>query len=409
MKSTTFRRHLARALALAAVGGFLLPSQLLAQGKTYGPGVNDTEILIGQTMPYSGNASAYGTVGKTAEAYFEMLNAKGGINGRKIKLLSLDDGFSPPKTVEATRRLIEQDNVFAIFQTIGTAGNSAIHKYLNDRKVPHLFIYSGASKWKDPKNHPWTISGLPTYDTEGRIHARYVLANHPNARIAVLVQNDDFGRDYLGGFKAMLGDKAKAMIVAEATYEVTDPTVDSQMIALKAANADVFVNYSLGKFTVQSIKKLADLAWKPQMILPSTSSSITAFLRPAGPENAVGAVSIAYNINASDPQWADLPEYKTYLAFMAERRAGIDPGDSSNIASYNSAAMLAEIIRRCGDTLTRENLLKQALSLKDYRPPLLLPGLSITTGPEDYDLFPRLRMQRFDGTSWKLFGDVVSR
>jgi branched-chain amino acid transport system substrate-binding protein len=398
-------RRLVVTVALAAT----MSTATLAQTKPNFPGVTDTEILIGQTMPYSGNASAYGIIGKTAEAYFEMLNAKGGVNGRKIKLISLDDGFSPPKTVEATRRLVEQDNVLALFQTIGTASNSAIHKYVNDRKIPHLFIYSGASKWKDPKGHPWTISGLPTYDTEGRIHARYVLEKHPNARIAVLVQNDDFGRDYLGGFKAVLGDKARSMIVGEATYEVTDPTIDSQMIALKATNADVFVNYSLGKFTVQSIKKLPDLGWKPQMILPSTSSSISSFLKPAGPENAIGAISIAYNINASDPQWAEMPEFKTYTAFMAERRPGTDAGDSSNIASYNSAIMLAEVLRRCGDDLSRENVLRQALSLKDYRPPLLLPGLSITTGPEEYDLYPKLRLQRFDGTSWLLFGEVVSR
>ena len=396
------------ALAFAAAALALACAPAAAQ-KQYGPGVTDTEIRIGQTMPYSGPVSALGALGHSAVAYFAKVNAEGGINGRKVNLISLDDAYSPPKTVEHTRRLVEQDKVLAIFQTLGTATNASIHKYLNQQKVPHLLITSGANRWADPKNFPWTMSGMPSYDTEARIYARYILERVPNARIAVLSQNDDFGRDYLSGFEAGLGARAKAMIVARATYEPTDPTVDSQIAALKASGADVFFTISNGKFTSQSIRKSAELGWKPVTFLPIGSSSIAGILKPAGVERATGAITAAYAKNPSDPQWADDPGMKEYFAFMKQYMPNADPLDSLNASGFNAGRLMAHILRACGDNLTRENVMKQALSLKDFSTPLFLPGVTASTSPTDYAPFQQLRLSRFDGTSWVPFGDVISR
>ena len=377
--------------------------------KQYGPGVTDTEILIGQTMPYAGPASVLGHLGRAAQAYFEKINASGGVNGRRIRLLSLDDAYTPPRTLEGTRRLVEQDNVLLIYQTVGTATNSAIHKYLNGKKVPQLLITTGASKWNDPKAHPWTLSGMPTYATEGRIYARHLLATRPDAKVAVLMQNDDFGRDYLDGFKAGLGDKAPKMIVATATYESMDPTVDSQVVSLKTSGADVFLNLSNAKFTVQSIRKSADLGWKPLLILPLGSSSIGSILKPAGAQNAVGAITVAYGKNPADPQWQDDAGMKAFLEFMKQYMPKADPHDQLYAGGYSSAQILVQILRQSGDNLTRENVMKQALSLRNFATETMLPGLSVNTSPQDYELFDRLVLQRFDGTSWVPFGQPVSR
>ena len=397
-------RSLPCALAL-----LMLWAAPVAAQKQYGPGVTDSEIKIGQTMPYSGPVSMLGTLGRAAAAYFEKVNAEGGINGRKLKLLSLDDGYSPPRTVEQTRRLVEQDEVLLIFQTIGTPTNTAIHKYLNAKKVPQLLITTGASKWADPKNYPWTMSGMPSYGTEGRVYARHILKTMPNAKIALLVQNDDFGRDYVDGIRAGLGERAKVMIVAEATYEHTDATVDSQVLSLKASGADALFLLANGKFVSQAIRKSHELGWKPQIFLPLGSSSIASILKPAGVERAVGAITAAYGKNPSDPQWANDPGVKEYFEFMKKYQPGADPLDQLNSGGYSAARTLAHILKVCGDNLTRENVMRQALSLKDFTVPTFLPGIALNTSPTDYEPFQQLRLQRFDGTSWVPFGDVLTR
>lgn len=402
------RRKMA-ATALLLVAALVWPFAQAQAQKKYGPGVTDTEILVGQTMPYSGPISMLGTMGKVASAYFDKVNAEGGINGRRLKLLSLDDGYSPTKTVEQTRRLVEQDEVLLIFNNVGTPTNVAIHQYLNTRKVPQLLIMTGANRWNDPKRFPWTLGGMLSYEAEARMYTKHLLANVKEPRIAVLSQNDDFGRDFLKGLKGELGERAKTMIVAEVTYETTDPTVDSQMIQLKTTNANVFMNFSNGKFTVQSLRRAGELGWNPQVYLPVGSTSIASILRPAGVERALGAITISNTKNPLDPQWRDDPGMKDYQAFMKRYAPGLDAEDSLNISGYSMSMILAEVLRRCGDDLTRENVMRQMLSLKNYSTPVLLPGVTMTTGADDYELYGAIKLQRFDGKSWVPFGGPISR
>ncbi len=406
MHDASLRRR--QLLVAGAAAGLVAAGRARAE-KRYDPGASDTEIRIGQTMPYSGPTSMLGTLGKASTAWFEKVNAEGGLNGRKIKLLSLDDGYSPTKALEQTRRLVEQEEVLLIFNTIGTITNVAIHRYLNSRKVPQLLIMSGANRWNDPKNNPWTVSGMLSYETEARMYTRHMLDTVKDPRIAVLSQNDDFGRDFMHGLKSLLGDKAKSLIVAEATYEVTDPTIDSQIVQLKASGANVFMNFSNGKFTVQSLRRAAELGWTPQVYLPVGSTSIATILRPAGVDKAMGAITISNHKNPLDPQWREDPGMKEYFEFMKRWAPGLDADDSLNISGYSMARLLTEVLRRCGDDLRRDNVMRQMLSLKDYSTPVMLPGVSLTTGPNDYEIYGAIKLQRFDGKSWVPFGAPVVR
>ena len=374
--------------------------------KKYDPGASDTEIKIGNTMPYSGPASAYGTIGKTEAAYFKKVNDEGGINGRKINFITLDDGYSPPKTVEMARRLVEQDEVLFLFGTLGTPSNTAIHKYMNAKKVPQLFVATGASKWNDPKNFPWTMGWQPNYHTEAMIYAKHILQTKPNAKIAVLYQNDDFGKDYLTGLKEGLGDKAK-MIVAEATYEVTDPTVDSQIVQLQASGADVFVNIATPKFAAQAIRKAYDTGWKPTQYLTNVSLSVGAVLTPAGLDKSVGIITSNYGKDATDPQWDNDAGMKEWRAFMAKYYPDGNLKDNSNIYGYGVARTLVQVLKQCGDNLTRENVMKQAANLQKLDVGTLLPGITINTSPTDFAPIQAVQLAKFDGKTWVLFGDVI--
>jgi branched-chain amino acid transport system substrate-binding protein len=379
-----------------------------ASGQT--PGVTATEIRLGQSMPYSGNASSYAAVGKAMVAYFEKLNKEqGGINGRQVKLISLDDGFSPPKTVEATRRLVEQDDVLAIFGTMGTASNTAVHKYLNSKKVPHLFVTTGATKWADPKNFPYTTPGMASYQTEGAIYARYLLQKSPNAKIAILMQNDDFGRDYLEGFKQGLGPNAAKMIVATQTYELTDPTIDTQIVTLKSSGADAFFAIALGKFATQTIRRVKEIDWKlTDYVVPTSSISIKGILAPAGLENAIGMVTSSSTKSVADPQWTNDAGMQTYMAFLKDHMPGADASDSSMVTGYNSAILMAEVLRRCGSDLTRDNLIRQLTTIKNMKLDMLLPGIEVTLSTDDYRTYKTLYMMRFDGQKWALFGGAIT-
>jgi ABC-type branched-subunit amino acid transport system substrate-binding protein len=409
MYSPSSDRRLRRALLLTAGAACASPWLPAHAQKRYDPGASDTEIRIGQTMPYSGPLSMLGTIGKATAAYFDKVNAEGGVNGRKLKLISLDDAYSPPKTVEGTRRLVEEHEVLLVFANVGTATNLAIHRYLNTRKVPQLMILSGANRWNDPRNFPYTLSGMLSYQGEGRMYARHMLETVKDPKIAVLSQNDDFGRDFMAGLKSQLGDRARTLMVAAATYEPTDPTVDSQMVTLKSSGANVFFNFSNGKFAVQSLRRMGDLGWAPQVYLPVSASSIASILKPAGVERAVGAITIATAKNPQDPQWRDDPGVKTYYEFMKRWAAGLDPEDSFNVTAYSMSMTLVEVLRRCGDELTRDNVMRQVLGLKDYTTPVLLPGVTITTGPDDYEIYGAIRLQRFDGKSWVPFGQPMQR
>ena len=397
-----------RTALVAAIAGALLAFPVATQAQT--PGVTQDEIRIGQTMPYSGNVSAYGVVGKAMLAYFEKVNREeGGIKGRKIKLTSLDDGYSPPKTLELTRKLVEQDDVLLIFGTLGTATNSAIHKYVNVRRIPHLFITTGADKWADPKSFPWTMPGMVSYRTEAAIYARYLRETRPAAKIALLMQNDDFGKEYAAGFRRGLGDTAKQMIVAEATYEVTDPTIDSQILALKASGADSFFSITLGKFTTQAISRAYDMSWRPrEFFIPTSSTSIKSILGPAGLEKAVGIITSSIAKSVSDPQWSEDPGMREYLTFLKTYLPTSDANDAALVAGYNSAMILTQVLKQCGHDFTRENVLRQATNIKNMTLPMLLPGIEVDTGPADYLPYQAVRMQRFDGESWKLFGEPIS-
>ena len=394
--------------AIFAVFASAIPSIVEAQ-KAYDPGVSDTEIKVGNTMPYSGPLSAYGTIGKVEAAYFRMVNEQGGINGRRIQFVTMDDAFSPPKTVEMTRKLVEQDEVFLIFQPLGTPTSLATRKYLNARKVPQLFIASGASSWNDPAAYPWTMGWQPNYQTEGQIYARHILQTNPNAKIGVLYQNDDAGRDYVKGLRAGLGERAKTMIVKELSYEVTDPTVDSQIVDLQASGADVFFNESAPKAAAQAIRKAYDIGWRPVQYLVNISTSIGAVLMPAGLEKSVGLISSAYLKDASDKQWDNDPGMLAWRGFMKKYYPEGNVADSANIYGYAVAATLVQVLKQCGDNLTRENVMKQAANLKDFRSDVMLPGIAINTSPTDFAPIESLQLQQFNGRQWVLSGEVMGR
>ena len=382
-------------------------SAVRAQQK-YDAGVTDTEIKVGNIMPYSGPASAYGVIGRTEAAYFRKINAEGGLNGRKINFISYDDAYSPPKAVEQARRLVEGDEVFLIFGALGTPSNTAIQKYMNAKKVPQLFVQTGATKWNDPQNFPWTMGWIPNYQNEARIYARYILKEKPNAKIVVLYQNDDYGKDYLKGLKDGLGDKNASMIVAEDAYEVAEPTVDSHVVKMKSLNADVFVDITTPKFAAQAIKKAAEIGWKPLHFLNSVSTSIGAVIKPAGFENAQDIISVAYVMDAVDPQWNDDPGMKAFDEFLAKYFPEGNRADSLVLVGYNVAQTLAQVLRQCGDNLTRENVMKQAANLQDFRTTNLLPGITINTSPIDFAPIKQVRMRRFNGDKWELFGPILS-
>jgi branched-chain amino acid transport system substrate-binding protein len=378
-----------------------------AAQKKYDTGASDTEIRIGNIMPYSGPASAYGTIGKSLAAYFNKVNAEGGINGRKITFISYDDGYAPPKTVEQARRLVENDDVLLILNSLGTAHNTAIQKYMNSKKVPQLFVATGATKFGDPKNFPWTMGWQPNYQTEGRIFAAHILQNHPNGKIGVLFQNDDYGKDYLKGLKDGLGDKAKMMIVAEFPYEATDPTVDSQIVSLKAAGADIFYDVTTPKFAAQAIKKAAETGWKPVHLLNSISSSVGAVIKPAGLENAQGIFTALYGKDPTDPIWNDDPGRKEWLAFMDKYYPEGDKSSSFTVYGYSVARTMVQVLKQCGDDLTRANVMKQAASLKDFETGMSLPGIKINTSATDFYPIEHMQMGKFEGESFKPFGPVL--
>ncbi len=383
------------------------PSIVRAQ-KKYDPGVSDTEIKLGHTNPYSGPLSAYGVIGKAEAAYWQMVNDKGGINGRKVNFITYDDGYSPPKTVEMVRKLVEDDKVFAIFQLLGTPTNTVVHKYLNQKKVPQLFVATGASKWGDPKNFPWTMGWQPDYATEGGIYAKHILGQHKGEKIAVLWQNDDSGKDYVAGFMKGLGKENEKMVVASVSYEVTDPTVDSQIIQLKNSGATVFFNDAAPKAAAQAIRKVADLGWKPAHYLTNVSASVSSVLKPAGFDASQGIITAAYLKDPTDPQWASSPDFIEWKAWMAKYHPTGNPLDSFNAYGYAVSATMHDCLKRCGDELTRANLLKQATSMKRLVVPMLLPGITINTSPTDYYPIQAVRLQRFKGETWELFGDVLS-
>ena len=393
-------------LAATALAIALSVTSAAAQ-KKYDIGATDTEIKIGQTVPFSGPASAYAGIGKTQAAYMKMINDQGGINGRKLNLIQYDDAYSPPKAVEQVRKLVEGDEVLFTFQIIGTPSNAAVQKYLNARKVPQLLASTGASRFSDPQNAPWTIAFNPNYQSEGRIYAKYILANHPNAKIGIFYQNDDLGRDYIAGLKSGLGDKAASMIVAEVSYELTDPTVDSQIVKLKAASVDLLYDASTPKFAAQAIRKVADLDWHPVHILDINASPVSATLKPAGLDISKGIISTNYGKDPADPQWKDDPGVKAYFAFMDKYYPEGDKLNTVNTYGYSTAELLIQVLKQCGDDLTRENLMKQVTSLKKFVPSLALPGMSITTGPNDYRINKQMQMMRFNGERWELFGPII--
>jgi ABC-type branched-subunit amino acid transport system substrate-binding protein len=377
-----------------------------AAQKKYAPGVTDTEIKIGQTMPYSGPASSYGTIGKAEAAYFAMINDKGGVNGRKINLVSLDDGYSPPKTVEQVRRLVEQEGVAFTFNTLGTPTNTAIHKYMNAHKVPQLFVATGATKWGDPEHFPWTMGWQPTYQTEGHIFAKYILDHVPNAKIGVLFQNDDYGKDYVKGLKDGLGDKAAKLIIKEVSYETTDPTIDSQIVSLQESGANVFYDVTIPKFAAQAIRKTYDIGWKPLHLLNSVSASVSATMQPAGVEKGVGVVSLVYAKDPTDPQWKDDAGYKQWLAWMEKYYPDGDRSDAFNVYGYNAAMTMVQVLKQCGSNLTRQNIMKQAASL-DLTLPMLLPGVKVSTGPKQFFPIREMQLAKFNGKIFERFGEVI--
>jgi branched-chain amino acid transport system substrate-binding protein len=382
-------------------------SAALAQ-KKYDVGATDTEIKIGNIMPYSGPVSAYGVIGKTETAYFNKINAEGGINGRKINFISYDDAYSPPKTVEQARKLVESDEVLLIFNSLGTPPNSAIQKYMNTKKVPQLFVATGATKWNDPKDFPWTMGWQPSYQSETQIYAKYILKEKPNAKIAVLYQNDDYGKDYLKGLKDGLGAKAASMIVAEDSYETTEPTIDSHLVKLKASGADVFVNISTPKFAAQAIKKNAEIEWKPLHFLNSVSSSIGATIKPAGFDASQGIISSAYLKDPTDPQWTDDAGMKTFNAFLDKYYPEANRNDAFVVYGYTVAQTMVDVLKQCGDDLTRENVMKQAASIKGLKLDGLLPGIAVRTSATDFAPIEQLQLQRLQGDTWHLFGDIIS-
>jgi branched-chain amino acid transport system substrate-binding protein len=400
--------HMRSGLISAALAILAVTSVSAADQKKYDTGATDTEIKIGNIMPYSGPASAYGVIGKTEEAYFNKINAEGGINGRKITFISYDDGYSPPKTVEQARRLVESDEVLLIFNSLGTPPNSAIQKYMNTKKVPQLFVATGATKWNDPKDFPWTMGWQPNYQSESQIYAKYILKNWPDAKIAVLYQNDDYGKDYVKGLKDGLGAKAASMIIAEEAYEVTQPTIDSSIVKLKSLGADVFFNVTTPKFAAQAIKKMAEIEWKPHHFLNNVSVSIGAVMKPAGFENGQGIISSIYLKDPTDPQWKEDAAVKGWNAFLDKYYPEANRADASVMYGYIVAQGLEHVLKNCGNDLTRENIMKQAASIRDYQPSGLLPGVKVNTSATDFAPLSQLQLMLFKGESWERFGDVIS-
>ena len=396
-------------VSASVIAGLALGTSTALAQKKYDTGASDTEIKIGNIMPYSGPASAYGTIGKTEAAYFKMINEQGGINGRKINFISLDDGYSPPKTVEMARRLVEQDQVLFIFNSLGTPTNSAIHKYMNAKKVPQLFVATGASKWNDPKHYHWTMGWQPNYQIEAGIYAKHILQTKPDAKIGVLYQNDDYGKDYLHGFEKGLGDKAKSMIVAKASYETSEPTVDSQIVQLQSSGANVFFNITTPKFAAQAIRKAYDIGWHPVQYLNNVSASIGSVLTPAGLDKSKGVITMQYLKDSLDPTWKDDKGIKDWYAFMAKYYPEGNVKDGSNVVGYGVAQTLVQVLKQCGDNLTRENVMKQAANLKNFRTEVLLPGININTSPSDYAPIEAMQLIQFDGQKYKPIGNVIGK
>jgi branched-chain amino acid transport system substrate-binding protein len=395
-------------LLAAATAFTVLAAQSAFAQKKYDTGATDTEIRIGNVEAYSGPASAYGVIGKIEDAYFKMINEAGGVNGRKINFISYDDGYSPPKTVEQVRKLIESDEVLLIFNALGTPTQTAVQKYHNAKKVPQLFVATGASKWNDAKEFPWTMGFQPSYRVEARIFAKYILKAKPDAKVAVFYANDDFGKDYVAGLKEIFGDKASNLIVAEESYETTEPSIDSHIVKLKGTGADVFVNISTPKFAAQAIKKMAELEWKPMHVMTDVSISIGAVMKPAGLENSEGILSAIYFKDASDPQWANDAGMKNFLGFIDKYMPGSNISDTNLVYGYTAAQTMVQVLKQCGDDLTRENVMKQAASLKDFAPDTLLPGIKINTSATDYAPIEQLQMMQFKGGKWQMFGDIIS-
>jgi branched-chain amino acid transport system substrate-binding protein len=392
--------------SMALIASVVISGTALAQ-KKYDTGATDTEIKIGNIMPYSGPASAYGVIGKTEAAYFNKINAEGGIKGRKINFVTYDDGYSPPKAVEQARKLVESDEVLVVFNPLGTPSNSAIQKYLNSKKVPQLFVATGATKWNDPKDFPWTIGWQPSYQSEARIYAKFLMKEKPDGKIAIMYQNDDFGKDYLKGLKDGLGAKA-SMIIAEESYETSEPTIDNHIVKLKATGADVFISITTPKFAAQAIKKIAEIDWKPMHIVSNVSASVGSVIKPAGFENAQGILSAAYAKDGADSQWDNDPNMKKFYAFLEKYYPEANKLDGSVVYGYGAAQTMVKVLEMCGDDLTRANVMKQAASLKDFTPDTLLPGVKINTSATDFAPIEQLQMQRFRGEKWELFGDIIS-
>ncbi len=399
----TIRKGFVAAMVLAAMA---MPA--MAQ-KKYDPGASDTEIKLGQTAPYSGPVSAYGIIGQAAAAYFKMVNDQGGINGRKVTFITVDDSFSPPKTVEMTRRMVEQDQVLAIYSPIGTAPNASIQKYLNDKKVPHLFVPSGASRFANPKEFPWTLPWLPTYITEGAIYARHIMKTSPGAKVAVLFQNDDSGKDFLEGFRSGFGKDADKYIVATASHEITDPTIDSQIIQLKSSGATVLAIMTSPKFAAQAIRKTADLGWKPERYLATVSNSVAGTLKTAGLDVSNGIISASYIKDPTDPQWKDNADFKAWLEWKNKYLPEGNVADANIVFSYVVASVMTQVLKQAGNDLTRANVLAQATNLKDFTVPMLLPGIKINTAKDDYLPIQQMSLMKFDGEKWALFGDIISQ
>ena len=405
---TWTRRGLLAAAGVGVAGGVLGSRRAFAGRGRYDVGASDTEIRIGSIFPYSGPASAYGVIGKVEAAWFRKLNDGGGVNGRKVTLISYDDAYNPAKAVEQVRRLVESDGVLAIFNPLGNPSNTAIQKYLNDRRIPQLFVATGTTKWGDYRHFPWTISGQPPYQAEAMVYARMILERTPDARIGVLFQNDDFGKDYLAGLRAGLGARADAMIVATAPYELSDATVDAQLVKLRAAGATVFVNVATSKFAAQAIRRIAEMGWKPEQYLVSVSQTVAGTMRPAGLENGKGVISSYYLKDPADPAWSDDAGMKAMNAFLDQYLPDVDRNNILNVYGYVLARLLTHVLERCGDELTRDNLLRQATSISDLRLDMLLPGVAITTAPDNYFPFRQLQPLQFDGARWRPLGPVIT-
>jgi ABC-type branched-subunit amino acid transport system substrate-binding protein len=393
--------------AMAAAAAVAITATTAHAQKTYDPGASDTEIKIGNIMPYSGPASSYGVIGKTEAAFFNMINAAGGINGRKINFISYDDAYSPPKAIEQARKLVESDEVLLIFQSLGTPSNSAIMKYMNAKKVPQLFVASGGTKFGDPRNFPWTMGFQPNYQSEGRIYAKYILDHFPDSKIAVFWQNDDAGKDQFKGLKDGLGDKA-GMIIADKSYEVSDPSIDSQIVALHDSGADIFFSWAAPKGSAQAIRKVGELGWRPKFFLANTATSVASVLKPAGLEFSKGIISTAYLKDPTDPTWNDDPAVKRWRDFMDKYYPDGDKTNANNLYGYVQAEAMVQVLKQCGDNLTRDNIMKQAANLKDFHSDLMLPGIKVNTSPDDYFPIEQMQLMRFNGEAWELFGDVIT-